>query len=136
MISEEHLPIGVHGWLFDPVIVTLPGPLKSKPFKVGETARFYSKTLGRWVVIPRGYRFDMLSIPRPFWIVLPPSGEGRRAALVHDFLVSELPHICSSRMAAKVFKEAMDCDSLPKWKIKVMYRAVRLFGPHFKQDKI
>jgi len=43
---------------------------------------------GKTIVIPKGFVFDGASIPRPFWLVLPPTGLLLIPALVHDFAYS------------------------------------------------
>ena len=36
--------------------------------------------------VPKGFVTDLASIPRPFWVLLPPDGPWTKAAVIHDFL--------------------------------------------------
>lgn len=36
--------------------------------------------------IPKGYEWDLSSVPRLFWIALAPDGDFQLAALIHDYL--------------------------------------------------
>ncbi len=76
-----------------------------------------------------GRVIDGASIPRFFWRVCgaPLSGKYRRASVLHDvYCVKKTrPHKAVHRM----FYEAMLEDGVSKAKAKVMYKAVRLFGP-------
>lgn len=36
--------------------------------------------------VPAGFVTDFASIPRAFWVVLPPTGKYGKAAVVHDYL--------------------------------------------------
>lgn len=38
------------------------------------------------LVIPKGFEWDLSSVPRIFWALLPPSGDFEIAALIHDYL--------------------------------------------------
>lgn len=83
---------------------------------------------------PEGFETDLASIPRPLWSVLSP-WDIARAAVIHDYLYKLIRDndkaTYSMRKAAdKVFLLAMkDSEpSVPEWKIKIAYYAVRLFG--------
>lgn len=38
------------------------------------------------ITIPKGYRWDLSSVPRFLWWLLPPDGDFQIAALIHDYL--------------------------------------------------
>jgi len=72
---------------------------------------------------------DGASIPRLFWRATgsPFVGRFRRASVIHDVYC-----VTKTRPSADVhrmFAEAMTFDGVPRWKRKLMYYAVRLFGP-------
>lgn len=81
-----------------PKLVPLPLPTKGQPFykriwiwltKVREWQLLenweYDLPDGRRVLIPKGFRFDGASIPRPLWFFLSPTGLLLIPGLIHDF---------------------------------------------------
>lgn len=89
-----------------------------------------------------GMVFDGASIPRIAWrfIGSPFVGKYRRAAVVHDQYYKyglgqePLPDGSSIRPREdvdQVFYDIMILDGVRKWKAKLMYRTVRMFGPRF-----
>lgn len=38
------------------------------------------------ITVPKGCVTDLTSIPRPFWVLLPPDGPWVKAAVIHDYL--------------------------------------------------
>jgi len=91
--------------------------------------------------IPKNeFETDFASIPRLFWRVLPPVGDGARAryglaAVIHDWLYVDaeeslffLPADQRRRYADDVFLACMVALEVSPWRRRVMYRAVRLFG--------
>lgn len=113
---------------------TLDLPIKEKPFKLTEDFIYWSDYLVAYVIVPAGYRTDFASVPRFFWRIFPPMGRYAKAAVVHDYLCDVQPKEYNSKQAAKVFDEAMRLSSVPGWKRRAMYNAVRFFGPRFKAD--
>ena len=76
-----------------------------------------------------GFPSNGASVPRFFWRAFPPAGPYLGAAIVHDFLCDS--HLCSSRLAADIFDEAMIDLGVP-WRTRwPMVKAVRWFGPRF-----
>jgi len=78
------------------------------------------------VTVPAGFISDFASIPRLFWRVLPPWGEYNRAAVVHDYLYRT--HLRTRAGADDLFLALMVELGVSRWKRRVMYRAVRMFG--------
>lgn len=108
----EPLPDGIHWKLV-------------KPFTF-----WYEDETGRYEInVPAGFITDFASVPRLFWVILPPTGRYGKAAVVHDFLYKEgqLPR----KQCDKIFLEAMMVLGVSKWKRQIMYWAVRLFGMPF-----
>jgi len=79
-----------------------------------------------FVFVPTGFKTDFASVPRLFWIIFPPDGRYSQSAVLHDFLYSK--KIRSRKESDMIFLESMEVLGVPKWKRRVMYRAVRLFG--------
>ncbi len=78
------------------------------------------------ITVPKGFQTDFASVPRLFWMIIPPDGKYTQAAVVHDFLYHK--HLHSRYVSDRIFLEAMTVLEVPKWKRLVMYRAVRIFG--------
>ena len=38
------------------------------------------------ITIPKGFEWDLSSVPRFLWVILPPDGDFEIAALIHDYL--------------------------------------------------
>jgi len=85
-----------------------------------------------YVRVPRGFPTDFASVPRAFWVVLPPDGQYSQAAVLHDYLYSchgVLPKKTYTRKRCdELFLEAMAVLEVPTWKRLIMYRAVRMFA--------
>ena len=107
-----------------------------RPYALSEPYRYDSLLLDRVVTVPYGYRTDFASIPRAFWLILPPHGHYVPAAVIHDYLCDLRGSTgIDSKTTHAVFREAMEVLRVPAWKRVVMYHAVRWFGPRFKAQK-
>ena len=101
-----------------------------------EKSLYYeSDILGEIVFVPRGFVSDGASVPRALWAIYPPFGKYLEAAVLHDWYCvlgkkDESP--IDYKVAAAVFREAMEVCGVNSWKRFKMYWAVRLFGPKFK----
>lgn len=92
--------------------------------------------LGPSVFVPSGFVTDFASVPRILWPLFPPYGRYGKAAVVHDWLYAHkwLFDKNAERMkitkeqADTIFYEAMLVLDVPKWKAKLMYWAVKMFG--------
>jgi hypothetical protein len=87
---------------------------------------------GDWYV-PAGFVTDFASVPRFFWRLLPPAGNGQRAAygyaaVVHDWLYRRKHRFMSRRTCDRVFLELMRQAGVARWRRWTMYAAVRCFG--------
>jgi len=78
------------------------------------------------IIVPEGFLTDLASVPRPFWVLIPPDGEYTAAAVVHDLLYSIQDRKRSE--ADAIFLWAMRDLGVPTWKRLIMYRAVRFGG--------
>ena len=54
-------------------------------YKLLETA-YIQLSDNNFITIPSGYIWDLSSVPRFLWSLLPPDGDFQIAALIHDFL--------------------------------------------------
>ena len=92
------------------------------PFKYHVGSK-YSKNV---ITIPKGFITDFASVPWMLWSWLPSWGKYGKAAVVHDYLYQH--HQVSRGMSDLIFYEAMLVGDTRKWKARLMYFGVRLFG--------
>lgn len=78
------------------------------------------------ITVPVGFITDLASVPWPFSMIIPKSGKGNAAAVLHDFLYHKQER--KRKQCDLIFLEAMKVLGVSLWKRKVMYRAVRIFG--------
>ena len=81
---------------------------------------------GETITVPLGFRTDFASVPPIFRFLVPRWGKYGKAAIVHDFCYWEQQY--PRKRADEIFREAMGVSEVARWRIFVMYRAVRLFG--------
>ncbi len=92
------------------------------------------------IEIPKGFVTDFASIPRFFWRFLHPTGRYGSAAIVHDYLCvmaqrSNNYIAPTHKVAAQIFRDAMQELGVGGFKIRVMYRAVLWGGPKWSAKK-
>jgi hypothetical protein len=81
---------------------------------------------GELIHIPAGFEWDLSSVPRLFWAILPPDGDFEIAALIHDYLYQK--KLFTRRFADKemlVFSNATNRSKVDNY---IRFYAVRLFG--------
>lgn len=78
------------------------------------------------ITVPIGTVTDFASVPRLFWILMPPDGVYTQAAVLHDFLYQTQQYI--RRKADYIFLEAMGILGVPRLQRQTMWLAVRLWG--------
>ena len=81
---------------------------------------------GETITVPLGFRTDFASVPPIFRFLVPRWGKYGKAAIVHDFCYWKQQY--PRERADEIFREAMGVSEVARWRIFVMYRAVRLFG--------
>ncbi|HAT1684625.1 TPA: DUF1353 domain-containing protein, partial [Klebsiella oxytoca] len=64
--------------------------------------------------------------PRILWTFLPPDGRYAKAAIIHDWIYDNA--LRTKKEADLIFLDGMTVLGVPKWKRRVMYLAVRVFG--------
>ena len=99
-----------------------------RKMKLLEDVEFIDENGKAWKAFA-GCVIDGASIPRFFWRATgsPYVGHFRRASVVHDVYcqTKSRPH----KEVHQMFKDAMKCDNVPKWKRVIMANAVKTFGP-------
>ncbi len=81
---------------------------------------------GDLISVKPGFMTDFASIPRLFWAILPKWGKYGNAAVIHDWLYWSQKK--SRKESDNIMLEAMTVLTVKKWKKKLIYYAVRLFG--------
>jgi len=90
---------------------------------------------GKLLVIPKGFRTDLATIPRFYWSILSPNkSELIAPSVLHDFLYS-----CSMQYTRKevddIFYLALMKNHVGTYTSTKVYLAIRLFGgSHFTKD--
>ena len=107
----------------DKLIVTPDG---FKTWKL--EADFKVNTLIGEIIVPKGKVTDFASTPRLMWVLLPPFGRYTQASVVHDYMYGKKDIYPDRKLCDKIFYELMIEYGTYKWKAKLMYWAVRLFG--------
>lgn len=103
---------------------------------VGDLA--YTTKWGDVIKVEDGYRTDMYSVP---WIarrLIPKAGQDPRPAIIHDILCDMRGESgYSSKDVHKILCRAMEASpvKIPKWRRRMICRAVRMFGPRWKKVK-
>lgn len=107
-----------------PAILELLGHFN---WRVHEPFAFYlSDDESDEIEVPAGFITDLATVPRVFWVLLPPDGKYAKAAIIHDYLYDNA--LRTKKEADKIFLDGMTVLGVPKWKRTIMYWAVRLFG--------
>lgn len=78
------------------------------------------------IVVPAGFVTDFASIPRALWSYLPPTGDYKLAAVVHDYLYWTQP--CTKDQADNLFAIAMAEQGVPTVSRAVVYGGVVAAG--------
>lgn len=81
---------------------------------------------GDIITVPKGFVTDFASIPRAFWMIMPPDGEYTNAAVIHDYLYNIQTR--TRKQSDDIFKEAMKVLGVNWFRRGTMYNAVRSFG--------
>ncbi|EJM4065869.1 DUF1353 domain-containing protein [Salmonella enterica] len=107
-----------------PAILELLGHFN---WRVHEPFAFYlSDDESDEIEVPAGFITDLATVPRIFWMLLPPDGKYAKAAIIHDYLYDNA--LRTKKEADKIFLDGMTVLGVPRWKRMIMYYAVRLFG--------
>ena len=73
--------------------------------------------VGMDICVHAGYTTDLFSVPRPArWLVPKVLSRGNAAAIVHDYVLSELSNTHSRQLADKIFVAAMKESGIKPWR--------------------
>lgn len=99
-------------------------PSSKNKYKLKEPYYFYYEEKVK--AIPKGFEFDGASIPRIFWTIVgtPFDPEYVEAALMHDYMLENGFGVTASD---RFFKVNLEFAKVNKYKLMVMYGAVRLY---------
>lgn len=78
------------------------------------------------VTVPLGFQTDFASVPPVFRWLIPRWGKYGKAAIIHDYCYWEQRY--TRERSDQIFREAMGVLGVARWKMFLMYQAVRLFG--------
>jgi len=78
------------------------------------------------VLIHKGFKTDLASIPRLLWSICPPFGNYTTPAVIHDHAYGTKYN--SRKEADKGFRDNCIAYGVKKWKANLFYRTVRIFG--------
>ena len=92
---------------------------------------------GFLITAPKNLKTDLASIPGVARIFFKTFGKYTNAAIIHDYLYSELNNTGINRLLAdKIFLHIMREDGVSKISSLIMYKAVRSFGEISWKKKI
>lgn len=81
------------------------------------------------ITVPKGYITDLSSVPRPLWVFYPPGySYARKPAAVHDYIYTNLHMKYTKKFADQLYYDGVLAMGMPKWKARIAYLFVRLFG--------
>ena len=101
-------------------------------------AEFWFPDEGRVITVPKGFLFDLSSVPRFLWWLIAPFELSVVAPLIHDFLYRyggrpppgsvEPPYAYTRVEVDRVFRRIMEAEKVAAWRRVLGYLAVRVFG--------
>jgi hypothetical protein len=86
----------------------------------------YLDSVYGYVWVPRGFDFDLMSIPQPLQSFMPKVDVYNAACVIHDWLYSLQPYKRSE--CDKIFKRALADCGVGVFKRNMIYSFVRVFG--------
>ena len=81
---------------------------------------------GEKIVVPKGFKTDLGSVPQIFWNIVPPIGKPLRGYIIHDLLYAEQQY--TRAISDAVLLEAMEVAGVGILMRTIIYMAVRLGG--------
>lgn len=109
---------------------------ETRRFQLLENFSVISAVVGGIITVPAGFQYDGESIPVALHSLVPPFGQSKRAACVHDYLYQfgGYQHVDGSwtevtrKTADEVYLELALLKGLPQWRAMMRYRVLRLVG--------
>ena len=97
-------------------------------FEVMREFRYYigEENSVEYVDVPRGFKTDFYSVPQILQSIVPKTGKGNQASVLHDYLYTN--HLYTQKRSDDIFLEAMTVLGMNIVQRYVIYYAVRLFG--------
>jgi hypothetical protein len=97
-------------------------------FEVMRDFRYYvgEENSVEYIDIPRGFITDFFSVPQVFQCIVPKTGKGNQASVLHDYLYTN--HLYTQKRSDDIFLEAMTVLGMNVVQRYIIYYAVRLFG--------
>ena len=101
-----------------------------------EKFQIYSAVLDAVITVPPGFTFDGESIPRFLQPLVPPFGQSKRGACVHDYLYRFAGYHddygfivpVTRSQADHVYRELILAKGLPTWRGHMRWAVLRLVG--------
>lgn len=109
---------------------------ETRRYRLLERFTVISAVVGGVITVPAGFEYDGESIPTALHSLVPPFGQSRRAACVHDYLYQRGAYQrpdgawveVERRTADQVYLELALLKGLPQWRALLRYRVLRLVG--------
>jgi len=97
-------------------------------FEVMREFRYYvgEENSVEYIDVPKGFITDFYSVPQIFQSIVPKTGKGNQASVLHDYLYTN--HLYTQKRSDDIFLEAMTVLGMNVVQRYVIYYAVRLFG--------
>lgn len=118
-----------------PNLSLLPGEEKY-PFVLEQDFIYLWPGKGKWkamdICVPKGYKTDLLSIPKPLWPILSPFGAGAWGGLPHDLGYST--HFGPRDMIDQVLYDAARDSGASRIRALTLYTGVRAGGSFVWND--
>ena len=109
---------------------------------IDNAVRYADDALGCTLIAPKGYKFDLASVPRPLWAIIAPFDLSTLAPLFHDMMYEfrgllpsadyvsphPQPRRFNQKDADDLFLRLMMVEGVPAWKRNAAYVAVRAAG--------
>lgn len=110
--------------------------LQTRALRLLSPFQVYSQSLDAIITVPAGFEFDGESIPDFLHGIVPPFGQSKRGACVHDYLyrfagyhnlLGDIVGVTRAE-ADKVYLELVKAKGLPSWRANIRWTVLRLVG--------
>jgi hypothetical protein len=108
---------------------------ETRTFRLLSPLVVYSAVLEAELCVPAGFTFDGESIPPLLHWLVPPFGQSKRGACVHDYLYRHAGYFSAGVLnpvtraqADAVYRELVALKGLPRWRATVRWATLRLVG--------
>ena len=124
------------------ITITFNGYVNGRPeWELADEVRYADAALGCTLIAPKGYKFDLASVPRPLWSLISPFDLSTLAPLFHDLVYEFKGNMPSADYAAPfpaprftqrdaddLFLRLMVAEGVSWWRRNAAYAAVRAAG--------